>query len=182
REPGEGTATAEDLRRRASESAAGAVEPHDLWDLALELPYEVELGWASPGADGRFEAVLRRRGGLGTLSALLPPPWATRPLGEHTNNPLQGRFARRIAPELRAFLKERLPEYMLPSVFVLLDALPLTANGKVDRRRLPAPELARPESGQALVAPRNETEERLLGIWRDLLEIGRIGVEDDFFE
>ncbi|HSK79159.1 MAG TPA: amino acid adenylation domain-containing protein [Thermoanaerobaculia bacterium] len=102
------------------------------------------------------------------------------PLAAYTNNPLQGRFARRIVPELRAFLEARLPAYMMPSAFVLLDALPITPNGKIDRRRLPAPG-GSPESGRSLVAARNATEERLLAIWKELLGVERIGVEDDFF-
>jgi amino acid adenylation domain-containing protein len=184
-----GIDTAGDLRRRAGESVAGAVEPQDLWDLALELPYEIELSWASPGATGSFEAVLRRREDGGdravAVSELIPAPQAVPllgPLSHYTNHPLQGQFARRLAPELRAFLKEKVPEYMVPSAFVLLDALPLSHNGKVDRRRLPAPDLGRPEAGRSLVAPRNATEARLVEIWRELLGIERIGVEDDFFE
>ncbi|MES1211374.1 MAG: phosphopantetheine-binding protein, partial [Acidobacteriota bacterium] len=172
-------------------AGAGAVEPQDLWDLAaleLPLPYEVELGWASPGASGSFEAVLRRRhqgdGSRCALSSLLPEPQAagTEPLGRFTNNPLQGRFARRIAPELRVFLEERLPEHMVPSAFVLLDALPLSPNGKIDRKSLPAPDAGRVESGRSLVAPRNAIEERLAEIWRELLGVKRVGVGDDFFE
>jgi amino acid adenylation domain-containing protein len=69
---------------------------------------------------------------------------------------------------------------MMPSAFVLLDALPITPNGKIDRRRLPAPG-GSPESGRSLVAARNATEERLLAIWKELLGVERIGVEDDFF-
>src|SRR5206468_1230800 len=73
REGREGIATAGDLRRRAAEAAAGAIEPQDLWDLARELPYDVELGWASPDADGGFEVVLRRRDGEApALATLLP--------------------------------------------------------------------------------------------------------------
>ena len=185
----EGIETAGDLRRRATEAAAGAVEPQDLWDLGAELSYEVELSWASHGADGSFEAVLWwRDGGSGetgrpaALSALLPLPQPPEgPSGQLANNPLQGRFARRIAPELRAFLGDRLPDYMVPSSFVLLDALPLTPNEKVDRRQLPAPDFVGLEAGRAFVAPRNPTEERLLEIWRELLRGERIGVEDDFF-
>src|SRR6185436_1955665 len=107
----EGIETAGDLLRQAAGAAAGAIEPQDLWDLGRELPYEVELGWAAPGSEGRFEAVLRRRGSEGPISSLLPQPRAAAlPLARFTNNPLQGRFARRIAPELRAFLAERLPD------------------------------------------------------------------------
>ena len=179
----EGIETAGDLRRRAAEAALGAVEPQDLWDLAKDLPYEVELSWADPGADGSFEAVL-----WSSLVSPLPAGWegagrgagGEGPLAAYTNNPLQGRFARRIVPELRAFLEARLPAYMMPSAFVLLDALPITPNGKIDRRRLPAPGDL-PASGRSIVAARNATEERLLAIWKELLGVDRVGVEDDFF-
>ncbi|HJX28208.1 MAG TPA: amino acid adenylation domain-containing protein, partial [Thermoanaerobaculia bacterium] len=184
REAEEGIETAGDLRRRAAEAALGAIDPQELWNLGRELPYEIELSQANPGSEGRFEAVLRRRGkGAGPISALLPAPRlaSTGPLAQYTNNPLQGRFARQIAPELRAFLADRLPDPMVPAAFVLLDALPLTPNGKVDRRRLPAPDLTGLETGRPLAAPRSQTEERLLEIWRQLLGIERIGVDDDFF-
>ena len=83
---------------------------------------------------------------------------------------------------LQRFLKEKLPEYMLPSAFVFLDSLPLTPNGKLDRNALPAPDLTRPEFAQTYVAPRSPTEEILVAIWQDVLAIERIGVQDNFFE
>ncbi len=82
--------------------------------------------------------------------------------------------------DLRAFLKERLPAYMLPAAFVLLASLPLTPSGKLDRNALPAPE-GRP-SGPDFVAPRTATETRVAGIWSGLLGVERVGVHDDFFE
>ena len=84
--------------------------------------------------------------------------------------------------ELRSFLKEKLPEYMVPAVFVLLDALPLMPNGKVDRRALPAPDRTRPELDKAFVAPRTPTEELLAEIWAQLLDIERVGIHDNFFD
>jgi len=83
---------------------------------------------------------------------------------------------------LRAYLKERLPDYMVPPIFIVLDAMPLTPNGKVDRRSLPAPDRNRPELGEEYVAPRNPTEAALAEIWSRVLEIERIGVNDDFFD
>ncbi|MFL6209204.1 MAG: amino acid adenylation domain-containing protein, partial [Pyrinomonadaceae bacterium] len=84
--------------------------------------------------------------------------------------------------ELRAHLKARLPEYMLPAVFVCLAELPLTPNGKVDRKALPAPDQARPESEHPYVAPRTPVEEVLCALWAEILRVKRVGVEDNFFE
>jgi amino acid adenylation domain-containing protein len=84
--------------------------------------------------------------------------------------------------ELRAFLKQRLPEYMAPGAFVTLEAMPLTPNGKVDRRALPEPEKARPDLESAFVAPRTPVEEKLAEIAAQLLRIEKPGVHDNFFE
>jgi amino acid adenylation domain-containing protein/non-ribosomal peptide synthase protein (TIGR01720 family) len=83
--------------------------------------------------------------------------------------------------ELRAYLKSRLPEYMVPSAFVVLPALPLSPNGKVDRRALPAPAGER-QVEDAYVEPRNEMEARIAAIWREALQIDRVGVRDNFFD
>ncbi|GAB3984222.1 hypothetical protein GCM10027615_71240 [Plantactinospora veratri] len=82
---------------------------------------------------------------------------------------------------LRAALSRVLPEYMVPSVFVWLAALPLTANGKLDRRALPVP-VERPELEVAFEAPRSVTERVLAGLWVELLGVDRVGVHDNFFE
>jgi amino acid adenylation domain-containing protein len=82
---------------------------------------------------------------------------------------------------LRAHVKARLPEFMVPSEFVILDAIPLTPNGKVDKRRLPAPRLDHLGDGAAFVAPSTQAEQVLAEIWSRLLGRERIGVHDDFF-
>ena len=84
--------------------------------------------------------------------------------------------------DLRSFVGKALPKHMLPSVFVEMDGFPLTPNGKVDRRSLPAPEAARPELEGAYVAPHNELEHALAKIWRDVLGLEKIGIHDNFFE
>src|SRR5262249_1594966 len=84
--------------------------------------------------------------------------------------------------ELREYLKQRLPDYMTPAAFVTLDALPLTANGKLDRRALPAPDVARPELEQGYIAPRNAREKTLAEIWARALGLERGGIHDNFFE
>ncbi len=83
--------------------------------------------------------------------------------------------------EIRAYLKERLPEYMIPSYFVFLDKMPVNANGKIDRKALPEPE-GNIAVGTEYIAPRNETEEKLVEIWKEVLGINKIGINDNFFE
>jgi amino acid adenylation domain-containing protein len=83
--------------------------------------------------------------------------------------------------DLKAALKETLPEYMVPTAFVELDALPLTPNGKLDRKALPAPVVTRDASAE-LVEPRTDTERLLAVIWKDVLGVGTLGIDDDFFD
>jgi acyl carrier protein len=87
-----------------------------------------------------------------------------------------------ITGELRQHLGSKLPDYMVPSIFVELDALPLTPSGKVNRRALSVPEAYRPESSEEHVAPRNEVEATLVKLWQKVLGLKAIGVKDNFFE
>ena len=84
--------------------------------------------------------------------------------------------------ELRSYLKQKLPEYMVPSAFVVLEALPLTPNGKVDRRALLALEVQHLKPGEDFVAPRDPLEEQLAEIWEEMLGVAQVGVHDNFFE
>jgi len=84
--------------------------------------------------------------------------------------------------DLREFLKEKLPEYMIPSAYVRLTEVPLTPNGKVDRKALPEPEITRAEMKKEFVAPRTWTERELANIWIDLIKIDQVGIHDTFFE
>lgn len=88
----------------------------------------------------------------------------------------------KLSAELRSFLKAKLPDYMVPGAFVLLEELPLTPSGKIDRRSLPAPDGARPELEEARVAPRDDLEQRLARIWEKLLGVQSIGIRDNFFD
>ena len=83
--------------------------------------------------------------------------------------------------ELYSYLKDKLPEYMMPSAFVVLEQMPLTVNGKVDRRALPAPDHERPDIEEPFIAPRTPAEEVVASIWKDVLGINEIGVRDNFF-
>lgn len=83
--------------------------------------------------------------------------------------------------ELRSYLEERLPDYMIPAAFILLEEMPLTPTGKIDRRALPKPDKIS-ISEEDFLAPRNETEEKLVVIWEDVLGVHPIGIKDDFFK
>jgi aryl carrier-like protein len=84
--------------------------------------------------------------------------------------------------ELRAHLTALLPEYMVPTYLVPLPEIPLTVNGKFDRKALPDPGVGRPELASAYVAPSTETEHQLAAIWRDMLRLPEVGVHDNFFD
>jgi len=84
--------------------------------------------------------------------------------------------------ELRQFLNQQLPEYMVPNAFVQLEALPLTPNGKIDRRALPAPDTSRPFGEGGYVAPQTPVEEMLAGIWAQVLEVKQVSIHDNFFD
>ncbi len=94
--------------------------------------------------------------------------------------PHQGRTPTTSA--LQRFLRERLPEYMVPAVFVPLHAMPLTPNGKLDRRALPAPGPGRPELEQAYMAPQTRLEQCLARLWCEVLRLDRVGIHDNFFD
>ncbi len=163
-------------------SEAEAVNPEDLWALAERLGYDADLTWsAGGGADGRFDAVLRRRGS-GVLPGVAPEAAGTAEAdwSQYANDPLRAGQERRLVPELRRFLAAELPDAMMPAAFVLLPALPLTASGKVDRRALPAPERTLAPAGE-WEAPATPLEELLAREVAGLLGLERVGMRDNFF-
>ena len=86
------------------------------------------------------------------------------------------------AQSLRSFLKDKLPEFMVPSAFVLLETLPLLPNGKLDRGALPSPENARVKAENVFVGPRTEAEQLVTQIWREVLKVDKVGILDNFFD
>jgi amino acid adenylation domain-containing protein len=86
-----------------------------------------------------------------------------------------------VISQIRGYLDQTLPQYMIPSVFVQLEKMPLTPNGKIDRRALPEPE-GRVQTKREYIAPRNEVEEKLAEIWQEILGVEKVGMEDNFFE
>ena len=87
-----------------------------------------------------------------------------------------------MVSELRAALKDRVPDYMVPSVFQFLETLPLTPNGKIDRKALPAPDGARPRLDSNYIVPRNALEQSIAAVWQEVLGVQSVGVFDNFFD
>jgi acyl carrier protein len=98
------------------------------------------------------------------------------------NDPVRAAYVRHVVPQLRAWLKEQLPEYMLPATINVLPALPRTPNGKLDRKALPEPEFAQRSADRSATAPRTALEQVLAGIWAGVLGVEQVGIGDNFFE
>ncbi|MET0399320.1 MAG: non-ribosomal peptide synthase/polyketide synthase [Longimicrobiaceae bacterium] len=169
-------ATAAEVRRALEAEAPSGVDPGALWALGEAAGRAVEV---RPGADGKLDVLFGPADGGAAVfpaSPAEPAPWAS-----YANDPQFGRRVRALVPALRASLGERLPEYMVPAAFVVLDSLPVTPNGKVDRAALPAPDPGRGAAAGEYVAPRTPVEERVAAVWSEVLGTERVGAHDDFF-
>ncbi|HEX7240755.1 MAG TPA: condensation domain-containing protein, partial [Longimicrobiaceae bacterium] len=166
-------ATAGGVRARSAAEASG-MEPEALFALGEEVGRAVEV---RPGAAGVLDVLFHPAGGLARFPA---EAGEERPWEAYANDPQWGRRIRALVPELRASVRARLPEHMLPSAFVVLESFPVTPNGKVDRQALPAPDLTVSEG--VYVAPRTPSEGRMAAIWAEVLGTERVGAEDNFFE
>jgi amino acid adenylation domain-containing protein len=165
------------------------LNPQQFWAFSEELPYTTQVCWSEAEAGFHLDVLFRRKdsseAGAHKMNALTLPrnKAASQPWALYANNPLREISHEQLIPDLRGYLKERLPEYMIPSTFITLDALPLTPNGKIDRRALASPDLSQAASTrQIYIAPRTPTEELLVAICREVLGIERVGVADNFFE
>jgi amino acid adenylation domain-containing protein len=180
--------TVGDLRNAVRVFQGSGVDPEEMWALQGEAPCTVQLHWSGPGADDCYHVLIQRRGaassaGDGAWLPVFPIETGRRKVwSDYANNPLQGMFTRKFVPELRRFLGEKLPEYMVPAAFVTLESLPLTPSGKVNRHALPASDVNRPQLETTYVPPRTRNEELLAAIWAEFLGIEGVGAYDNFFE
>ncbi len=159
---------------------SNAVSAEELHAAGVNAGFQAHVRWHGDGTDGLLDVVFSRSKALPDWKDAAPPL----PAGAYANTPqAAGPQSDELTPLLRRHLAARLPDYMIPSAFVTLDRFPLTPNGKVDRKALPAPTaVAAAEAPRLLVAPRNEAEAKLLEIWKQVLGRNNIGVEDDIFE
>jgi len=152
-----------------------------LWDLGV--PYDVSVHWSQNGALDRFDAVFRHRtrasrsAVVAQTPCVAPGPWAAYVRQPSVPEP---RLALELA--LKHCVREHLPDYMTPSAFVILNAMPRTPNGKIDRHSLPQPAQQRGESPATYTPPQTDLERLIAETWLRILQVDRVGTHDNFFD
>ncbi|HSF31104.1 MAG TPA: amino acid adenylation domain-containing protein [Candidatus Tectomicrobia bacterium] len=170
------------LRQSLAGQHADGVDPEDVWELESAKIWEVFLDYSDGDPHGSFDILLLRQG-VTPAEVLVPGgPGKRRPLNLYANNPLRAEFLQKRAPVLRDFLRQRLPEYMVPADFVLLQALPRTVSGKLDKQALPGVDRTLVASHAGFVAPQTELERTIAAVWQEVLGIRKVGLEDNFFD
>jgi amino acid adenylation domain-containing protein len=167
----------EELRRAIARQATEGVDPEEILTIAEKMGQRAQLSWANCDQEGGFDALLTNGQYEVPTARVDLRTWA-----QFANEPTHQSSFVSLVPRLRNHLREKLPDYMVPSAFVLLEELPLTTIGKIDRRRLPPPERARPPLTAEFVSPRNSNEEKIASLWAEVLGIDRVGINDDFFD
>jgi amino acid adenylation domain-containing protein len=170
----------DDLLRQSEDDACEAVHPEDFWeDPGLE-DWNVRISFSEHPALDAFDVVLTKGG------SCVPDP-AESHAGDrsgvwsrYANNPLRGAITRRLASRIREKLSAQLPDYMMPSAFILLDELPLLPNGKLNRAAVPARRGIRHDD-TGFIAPRTTLEQAITSIWGEVLDTDSVGIRDDFF-
>jgi len=165
-------ATVEQLRNRFPEP--DGIDPETFWSFQDQFSYTVEIDWSKD--QDTYDVVFQKT----PVTAFAEEIVDSQPWSAYANNPLQGRFAHKLLPQLREYLHNRLPDYMVPSVFTLLNEVPLTPNGKVDRSALPKPTF--PAREETVTSPRTPVERILAEIWKQILGLEQVGIHDNFFE
>jgi amino acid adenylation domain-containing protein len=176
-----GFKTVGQIRKALQELENFGVDPDDFY--ALNVPYSVDVTWLHSSTEGHYDVVFVRQDGVGKRTIFPHSTTPSRPWKSYGNNPLQTKAARKLVPQLQTYIAQKLPEYMMPSGFVVLESLPLTANGKVNRRALRAFHNGiKPQLPENYIAPRTPVEQVLVKIFVEVLGLRSVGIYDNFFE
>ncbi|MFC4314149.1 amino acid adenylation domain-containing protein [Steroidobacter flavus] len=171
--------TVGELLAQLSRAAPSGIDPEDVWALGDAHGYYVKISWTPDRSDGAFDVEFTTRDALRTHETSVTPGELPAQWRSWASDPVRASFLQQLGTRLRERLLETLPGYMVPARLMVLDRLPLTAHGKLDRHALPAPEYA---STGNYEPPRGEVETQLISIWADVLGLERIGRHDNFFE
>jgi hypothetical protein len=167
-----------DYRRGLDKLPEAGISLNQLRQLALKHGQQVEVSWLNTLSDGEFELVFSR--------SSQPAQFTRRSPGTdrswYANLPAQKNLAADLIPELQTYLKEKLPDYMVPGAFVLLEEFPLNSNGKIDRRKLPEPDRSDLATTSEFASPHTPTEMSLANLWGEVLGLEQVGRYDNFFE
>ena len=175
-------ATMAQLRTHLAQLPKTGIEPDALWALE-SLGYRAELSWLDTGADGAVNAVFTRADQPETFADFAWLAGASVRPADHCNHPQRARLHRVLIPRIREFLRDHLPQYMMPSAYTVLDAFPSTPNSKIDRNALALiPLTAEPTPEDMAPATSDPLEAMLLEVFAAALDLPRIGLHDDFFE
>ncbi|MEM8529467.1 MAG: non-ribosomal peptide synthase/polyketide synthase [Chloroflexota bacterium] len=153
------------------------IDPEQFWYAAAATGYQIMVTWSPHDFNGSYDVLFYPET---ETSVQLDMTDTAMEWSHYANRPVWDDSQHDLIPQLRQYLATQLPEYMVPSAYMVLNTLPLTRNGKVDRRALPAPDQTQIDSGQ-YVAPQTRLETDLVAIWEEVLGITRISVTDDFF-
>ena len=169
------------IRKALQELENFGVDPEDFY--ALNVPYSVNITWSHSSTEGHYDVVFVRQDEVGKRTIFPHSTALSRPWQSYANNPLQAKAAHKLVPQLQTYIAQKLPEYMMPSGFVVLESLPLTANGKVNRRALRAFHNGiKPQLPENYIAPRTPIEQVLVKIFVEVLGLKSVGIYDNFFE
>jgi len=173
--------------KAALETVPRGLDPEDFWALQEEVPYTVDIRWSSTAVDGGFDVLFVPKGGPDPRTvlgpAVTPDSRSGAVYGDFTNHPARKREVSHLTAGLREFLRQRLPDYMLPAAVVVLDELPLTVNGKLNVQALPRPDqVGGYVSTEADDELTTDLERDVAAVWAEILRLDHVGLHDNFFE
>lgn len=156
---------------------ANSFQPEDIYQLTSD--YSIALRWAKSGDSACFDVYCYPADSNAYLT--VPVLDSKKPLSEWCNHPIQSADDFELIDHVKARLEKSLPEFMVPNEFVVLEAIPLTPNGKVDRKALPKPEKRQRVTVSEFVAPESNIEKTIAIVFQEMLNIEKMGTNDDFF-